>query len=76
MKHINSASNNHQLTYDDIKRVSRILSYENYSELYDILSSLNGISRIFKAQQYLEDPKTSINKKCTIKRVIQDLEDI
>ena len=75
MKHINSASNNHQLTYDDIKRVSRILSYENYSELYDILSNLNGISRIFKAQQYLEDSKILTNKKRTINQILKDLED-
>jgi len=76
MNHINSASNNNQLTYDDIKRASRILAYDGYEEIYNVISNLNGISRIFESKYYLESSKISMSRKRTIKQVLKDLENV
>ena len=76
INNINSASNNNQLTYDDIKRASRILAYDGYEEIYNVISNLNGISRIFESQYYLESSKISMSRKRTIKQVLKDLENV
>jgi len=75
MPHINVTSNN-VLTYEDIKMASRMIQYDNYKEIYDTVNHLTGISRVFKTQQCLENPKFSNSSKRTLKQVLKDLEDV